>query len=213
MELLTKNNECSGSKSTVEWDKETEKAKPGTGKALEGCYEISKIDLDAERPGIQADCVVTELTGTASRPITNRCRDELQELLDGEHAPADAPPVEGKEKAETPKTKYEIKVPTNAELAANLKGRLLLVHGEIDNNVHPANTVQLIDELEKANKSFDLVWAPNRNHGLNEPYVIRRRWDYFVEHLLGQRPPDNYEIVKPTEPWQNAAATPADDPR
>jgi cytochrome c oxidase subunit 3 len=100
MELLTKNNECAGSKSTVVWDKATDEKKPGTGTALEGCFEISKIDLDAERPGIQADCVVTEVTGTSSKPITNRCRDELQELLDGEHAGADAPPKpEGKEEA------------------------------------------------------------------------------------------------------------------
>ena len=53
----------------------------------------------------------------------------------------------------------------------------------------------------KANKSFETVWAPNRNHGLNEPYFIRRRWDYFVQHLLGLTPPDNYEIKQPDDPW------------
>jgi hypothetical protein len=74
------------------------------------------------------------------------------------------------------------------------------MHGDMDDNVHPGNTVQVIDELEKANKSFDLVWAPNRNHGLNEPYFIRRRWDYFVTYLLGATPPDNYLIVQPVNP-------------
>jgi hypothetical protein len=39
---------------------------------------------------------------------------------------------------------------------------------------------------------------------LNEPYVIRRRWDYFVEHLAGKKPPENFEIVRPTEPWATA---------
>ena len=73
----------------------------------------------------------------------------------------------------------------------------MLMHGDMDDNVHPANTVQLIDELTKANKQYDLVWAPNRAHGLNEPYFIRRRWDYFVQYLLGQAPPDNYKITPP----------------
>ena len=78
---------------------------------------------------------------------------------------------------------------------------LMLMHGDMDDNVHPAMTVQVVDELIKANRSFDMVWAPNRNHGLNEPYFIRRRWDYFVEHLLGATPPDNYEIQQPRDPW------------
>jgi hypothetical protein len=67
----------------------------------------------------------------------------------------------------------------------------------VDDNVHPANTIQLIDELTKANKTYDLVIAPNRGHGLNEPYFIRRRWDYFVTWLLGRQPPDNYKITPP----------------
>ncbi len=87
----------------------------------------------------------------------------------------------------------------NKTMVKNLQGKLMLMHGDMDDNVHPAMTVQVIDELIKANKSFDLVWAPNRNHGLNEPYFIRRRWDYFVEHLLGATPPQNYEIRQPVE--------------
>ena len=85
----------------------------------------------------------------------------------------------------------------NKSYAANLEGKLLLMHGDMDDNVHPAMTVQVIDELIKANRDFDLIWAPDRAHGLNEPYFIRRRWDYFVRHLLGAEPPPQYEIVRP----------------
>ncbi|MDE2794232.1 MAG: DPP IV N-terminal domain-containing protein [Gemmatimonadota bacterium] len=86
----------------------------------------------------------------------------------------------------------------NKTYAANLEGKLLLMHGDMDDNVHPAMTVQLVDELIKANRDFDFIWAPNRAHGLNEPYFIRRRWDYFVRHLLGAEPPSRYEITRPT---------------
>ena len=94
----------------------------------------------------------------------------------------------------------------NGGYAKNLKGKLFLMTGDMDDNVHPAMTVQVVDALIKANKSFDYLVLPNRAHGLNEPYVIRRRWDYFVEHLAGRTPPANFEIVRPTEPW--ATGTP-----
>lgn len=88
-----------------------------------------------------------------------------------------------------PKTKFDIKIPTNAELAANLKGHLLLVHGEIDNNVHPANTMRLADALIKANKRFDLLIIPGARHGFGvaQPYFVDRMWDFFAEHLLEDR--------------------------
>lgn len=85
----------------------------------------------------------------------------------------------------------------NKTHAANLKGKLLLMHGDMDDNVHPAMTIQVVDELIKANKDFDLIIAPNRAHGLNEPYFVRRRWDFFVRHLLGAEPPPGYEIKRP----------------
>lgn len=101
----------------------------------------------------------------------------------------------------------------NKTMAKSLQGHLMLMHGDMDDNVHPANTIQLIDELEKANRTFDLVWAPNRNHGLNEPYFIRRRWDYFVQYLMGVTPPENYLIVPPPDFRPNAPAGPeAGDP-
>jgi dipeptidyl-peptidase-4 len=96
----------------------------------------------------------------------------------------------------------------NKTMAKNLQGHLLLMHGDMDDNVHPAMTIQLVDELIKANKTFDLILAPNRNHGLNEPYFIRRRWDYFVQHLLGQTPPWNYEIVRPVGAGGGAEGNP-----
>ena len=85
----------------------------------------------------------------------------------------------------------------NQTHAGNLKGKLLLMHGDLDDNVHPAMTIQVVNELIKANKDFDLIIAPNRAHSLNEPYFVRRRWDYFVRHLLGAEPPAGYEIKKP----------------
>ncbi|HEX3147842.1 MAG TPA: DPP IV N-terminal domain-containing protein [Gemmataceae bacterium] len=90
---------------------------------------------------------------------------------------------------ETPKAKYEIKVPTNAELAANLKGHLLLVHGDMDNNVHPANTIRLVDALIKANKRFDMLILPGKSHAFmdEQPYFTQRMWDFFAEHLLDDR--------------------------
>lgn len=86
-------------------------------------------------------------------------------------------------------TRFEIKVPTNPELAANLKGKLLLVHGDMDNNVHPANTIRLVDALIKANKRFDLLILPGKAHGFAEyqPYFTQRMWEYFAEHLLDDR--------------------------
>jgi len=93
--------------------------------------------------------------------------------------------------AETkPLTRFEIKVPTNTELAANLKGRLLLVHGDMDNNVHPANTMRLVDALIKANKRFDMLILPGKAHGFAnyQPYFTERMWGFFAEYLLDDRP-------------------------
>ena len=86
-------------------------------------------------------------------------------------------------------TRYEIKVPTNAELAANLKGALLLVHGDMDNNVHPANTLRLVDALIKANKRFDMLILPGQRHGYgpDQAYFTQRLWDFFADHLIGDR--------------------------
>src|SRR5689334_4300622 len=88
----------------------------------------------------------------------------------------------------------------NQNFAMNLKGKLLLAHGTMDNNVPPSNTMLVVNELIKANKDFDLIMLPNRGHGFgNEPYMVRRRWDYFVKYLLGAEPPKEYELRAPVE--------------
>jgi dipeptidyl-peptidase 4 len=79
--------------------------------------------------------------------------------------------------------------------AKNLKGYLFLMHGDMDDNVHPAMTIQVVNALIAANKTFDLLILPDRAHAMHqEPYVIRRTWDYFVKYLMGVEPPRNYEI-------------------
>jgi dipeptidyl aminopeptidase/acylaminoacyl peptidase len=89
----------------------------------------------------------------------------------------------------------------NQNIAKNLKGRLLLAHGTMDDNVPPNNTLLVVDALIKANKDFDLIMLPNRRHGFgNEPYMVRRRWDYFVQWLLGAEPPHEYQMHAPADP-------------
>ena len=75
----------------------------------------------------------------------------------------------------------------NTELAKNLQGHLMLVHGEYDNNVHPANTIRLVDALIKAGKRFDLMMLPAQRHGFRgatRDYFERLTWYYFAEYLL-----------------------------
>jgi dipeptidyl aminopeptidase/acylaminoacyl peptidase len=83
--------------------------------------------------------------------------------------------------------RYEIHVPTNIELAPNLKGRLLLTTGDMDNNVHPGNTIRLVNALIKANKRFDFMLMPGKPHGYGDyqPYFNRMLMEYFAEHLIG----------------------------
>lgn len=89
----------------------------------------------------------------------------------------------------------------NQNLARNLKGKLLLMHGMMDDNVPPQNTYVVMDALIKANKDFDLLLLPHQRHafGSDGAYVMRRRWDYFVRHLLGAEPPREYRM-KPVQP-------------
>ena len=83
---------------------------------------------------------------------------------------------------------------SNVTMAGRLEGHLLLEHGDVDDNVHPVETMRFVDALIKANKSFDMLFVPNMFHGEGIPYLVRRRWDYFVQHLLGVTPPVNFEI-------------------
>jgi dipeptidyl-peptidase 4 len=80
---------------------------------------------------------------------------------------------------------------SNLSLASKLKGKLLLVHGDVDDNVHPANTLQLSQALIQAGKEFDQLIFPGRGHDdlQTDPYYVHRKWDYFVRHLAGLEPP------------------------
>lgn len=84
----------------------------------------------------------------------------------------------------------------NPANAKNLKGKLMLVHGGLDDNVPPYNTYLVADALIKANKSFDMLVIPNARHGYaaDGNYMMRRRWDYFVSNLKGAVPPKDFVI-------------------
>ena len=87
----------------------------------------------------------------------------------------------------------------NQSIAKNLKGKLMLAHGLMDDNVPPSNTFLVVDALEKANKDFDLVLFPRAHHGYGDmtTYMTRRRWDYWVTNLMGATPPHEFKLVLP----------------
>lgn len=88
---------------------------------------------------------------------------------------------------------------SNVDNAHRLKGKLLLTVGEMDPNVDPASTMQVVNALVKANKNFELIVFPGQGHGFGGEYGERRRIDFFVRHLLGVEPPDwnTSELKKP----------------
>ncbi|MBN8880402.1 MAG: DPP IV N-terminal domain-containing protein [Sphingobacteriales bacterium] len=90
----------------------------------------------------------------------------------------------------------------NQNYAQNLKGKLMLAHGMMDNNVPPYNTLLVVEALEKANKDYDLVIFPNSAHGFGQYsyYMMRRRWDYFVRNLRGIEPPKEFDLRAPAGP-------------
>ncbi len=94
-------------------------------------------------------------------------------------------------------TNYDLQA--NQDFAKNLKGKLLLAHGILDDNVPVSSTLLVVDALQKANKDFDLVLFPRARHGYGDmgSYMMRRRWDYFVENLMGATPPKEFEIAGP----------------
>ena len=81
-------------------------------------------------------------------------------------------------------------------LKGNLKGKLLLIHGEIDNNVHPANTLRVVNALIKANKRFDMLILPTQRHGFGDmnEYWFWRTADYFSKYLLGDHTERSVDI-------------------
>ncbi|MBK8611168.1 MAG: DPP IV N-terminal domain-containing protein [Chitinophagaceae bacterium] len=104
------------------------------------------------------------------------------------------------------KTNYENQA--NQINAGNLKGKLMLVHGGMDDNVPPYNTYLVAEALQKANKDFDMLIFPNARHGYGADglYMTRKRWDYFVKNLMGAEPPKEFKISTTGSP---AAAKPA----
>ncbi|MBK7133947.1 MAG: DPP IV N-terminal domain-containing protein [Bacteroidales bacterium] len=94
--------------------------------------------------------------------------------------------VKDSTKKEEVQVSFKGTVEKNQDLAKNLKGHLLLVHGDIDNNVHPGNTLRVVDQLIKADKRFDFMMLPGQRHpfGSATAYFDRMMWYYFAEHLL-----------------------------
>jgi dipeptidyl-peptidase 4 len=103
------------------------------------------------------------------------------------NAPNPANLVDGSIGADDTTDVFQIHVPTTVDLAPNLKGNLLLETGDMDNNVHPANTIRLVNALIKANKRFDFMLLPGKPHGYGDdtPYTNHLMFEYFSEHLLG----------------------------
>ena len=84
---------------------------------------------------------------------------------------------------------FNYHISANHEIADRLKGNLLLVHGDIDENVHPGNTLRVVNALIRSNKRFDMLLLPGQRHGFGDmnEYFFWRMADYFSEHLLGER--------------------------
>ncbi len=85
-------------------------------------------------------------------------------------------------------TTFVYKIATNPEIAKQLKGHLMLVHGDIDNNVHPANTIRVVDALIRANKRFEMLILPGQRHGFGDmdEYFYWRMVDFFSRWLNGK---------------------------
>jgi dipeptidyl-peptidase 4 len=85
----------------------------------------------------------------------------------------------------------------NPTLAGNIKGKLFLLHGDMDSNVFPSQTLQLVDALIRANKDFELLIVPNAGHGtlLTSRYALRRSWDFLVRNLIHVEPPPAYDLT------------------
>jgi len=96
---------------------------------------------------------------------------------------------------------------SNVDHAKNLTGDLLLIFGEMDTNVDPSSTLQVVNQLIKHDKNFDLLEIPGANHTSGGPYGDHKRWDFFVQHLLGVTPPRWTDAMKAAD----AAAQPQAD--
>ncbi len=93
-------------------------------------------------------------------------------------------------------TTFKYSINTNQQLAKNLKGNLLLVHGDIDNNVHPGNTIRVVDALIRANKRFQMLILPGQRHAFGDmtEYFFWRMADHFCEYLIGDSQKEEIDI-------------------
>ncbi len=105
-----------------------------------------------------------------------------------------------KEVVKDDKVTFEYDIDKNQDIARNLKGKLLLITGDMDNNVHPSGTYRVVEALIRANKRFDFIILPGQRHGFTNmsDYVFWRRMDYFSQHLLGSAPmeTDILELIR-----------------
>jgi dipeptidyl aminopeptidase/acylaminoacyl peptidase len=99
----------------------------------------------------------------------------------------------------------EYSASSNVDNAYRLQGKVLLVVGEMDNNVDPSSTMQVVNQLIKHDKDFDLLYIPGAGHGAGGAYGEHKRFDFFVRELLGVRPPEW------TKSDAKASTAPADD--
>jgi dienelactone hydrolase len=93
---------------------------------------------------------------------------------------------------------------SNVDNAAKLQGRALIIIGEMDTNVDPASSLQVVDALVKAHKHFDMLYIPGQNHGVASLASQHYRDDYFVHYLLGVEPPDWNRVSLPVPPTDTA---------
>ena len=93
-------------------------------------------------------------------------------------------------------TTFKYSINTNQQLAKNLKGNLLLIHGDIDNNVHPGNTIRVVDALIRANKRFQMLILPGQRHAFGDmtEYFFWRMADHFCEYLIGDSQKEQIDI-------------------
>ena len=103
------------------------------------------------------------------------------------------------EKVAQSDTTFVYHIETNPQLAANLKGHLMLVHGDIDNTVNPANTIRVVNALIRANKRFDMLILPGQRHGFGDmnDWFFWKMADHYARYLIGdkrERPIDIEEM-------------------
>jgi dipeptidyl aminopeptidase/acylaminoacyl peptidase len=178
------------------WDDDEDPQDKGSAKSDATKEGVKKAETkttdtkaaDAKKAETKAEAKKDEAKKAEATKAEARKDGKAEEVKKGE-ARTDGKTETAKKEETAPKMKFDIKVPTNAELAANLKGHILLVHGDMDNNVHPANTMRLVDALIKANKRFDMLILPGKRHGFADyqPYFTQRMWEFFAEHMLNDR--------------------------